>query len=132
MLGFIYLCKPILGFIKWVWVMFFRPPKNLKDYGSWAIVTGCTDGIGKALSFQLASKGLNLVLVGRNPLKLEANSTAISERFGAQVDIRNVVIDLAKSSGEDICKTMEDVIRGLDIGVLVNNAGLAYPSKIFP
>ncbi|XVF43830.1 hypothetical protein PTKIN_Ptkin02bG0071700 [Pterospermum kingtungense] len=130
-LGFISLCKPILGFIKWVWIMFLRPPKNLKDYGSWAIVTGCTDGIGKALAFQLASKGLNLVLVGRNPSKLEATSNAVRERFGPQVDIRNVVIDLAKSSGEDICKTMEDAIRGLDIGVLVNNAGLAYPSARF-
>lgn len=132
-LGFISLCKPVLCFIKWVWIMFLRPPKNLKDYGSWAIVTGCTDGIGKALAFQLASKGLNLVLVGRNPSKLEATSNAITERFGSQVEIRNIVIDLAKSSGEEICKTMEDGIRGLedDIGVLVNNAGLAYPSARF-
>ncbi|XVF02633.1 hypothetical protein REPUB_Repub04eG0191500 [Reevesia pubescens] len=131
MLGFISLCKPILGFIKWVWIMFIRPPKNLTEYGSWAIVTGCTDGIGKALAFQLASKGLNLVLVGRNPSKLEATSDDIRERFGAQIDIRNVVIDLAKSRGEEICKTMEDVITGLDIGVLVNNAGLAYPGARF-
>ncbi|XWS34667.1 hypothetical protein CRYUN_Cryun21dG0057200 [Craigia yunnanensis] len=130
-LGFISLCKPILGFFKWVWTMFFRPPKNLKDYGSWAIVTGCTDGIGKALAFQLASKGLNLVLVGRNPSKLEATSNDIRERFGADVDIRNVVIDLAKSSGEEISKTMEDVIGGLDVGVLVNNAGMAYPGARF-
>ncbi|XVE74883.1 hypothetical protein DITRI_Ditri12bG0054200 [Diplodiscus trichospermus] len=130
-LGFISICKLIFGFIKWVWIMFFRPPKNLKDYGSWAIVTGCTDGIGKALAFQLASKGLNSVLVGRNLSKLESTSNALRERFGAQVDIRNVVIDLAKSSGEEISKTMEDVIRGLDIGVLVNNAGLAYPSARF-
>ncbi|XP_022727263.1 very-long-chain 3-oxoacyl-CoA reductase 1-like isoform X2 [Durio zibethinus] len=130
-LGFISLCNPILGFIKWVWIMFFRSPKNLKDYGSWAIVTGCTDGIGKALAFQLASKGLHLVLVGRNPSKLEATLNAIHERFGAQVETRNVVIDLAKSSGEEISKTMKDVIRGLDIGVLVNNAGLAYPSARF-
>jgi 17beta-estradiol 17-dehydrogenase / very-long-chain 3-oxoacyl-CoA reductase len=46
--------------------MFLRPPKNLKEYGSWAIITGSTDGIGKALAFELASKGLNLVLVGRS------------------------------------------------------------------
>ncbi|KAK5838863.1 very-long-chain 3-oxoacyl-CoA reductase 1-like [Gossypium arboreum] len=131
-LGFISLCKPILGFIKWVWVMFLRPPKNLKHhYGSWAIVTGCTDGIGKALAFQLASKGLNLVLVGRNPLKLVATTDAILENFGAQVGTRNVVIDLAKTSGEEISKTMEDAIEGLDIGVLVNNAGLAYEGARF-
>ncbi|PPD80074.1 hypothetical protein GOBAR_DD22998 [Gossypium barbadense] len=116
-LGFISLCKPILGFIKWVWVMFLRPPKNLKHhYGSWAIVTGCTDGIGKALAFQLASK---------------ATADAIRENFGAQVGTRNVVIDLAKTSGEEISKTMEDAIEGLDIGVLVNNAGLAYEGARF-
>ncbi|EOY00765.1 Beta-ketoacyl reductase 1-like protein [Theobroma cacao] len=57
--------------------MFLRPPKNLKNYGSWAIVTSCTDGIGKALAFDLASKGLNLALVKQNPLKLEATSNDI-------------------------------------------------------
>ncbi|GMI75073.1 beta-ketoacyl reductase 1 [Hibiscus trionum] len=131
-LGFISLCKPLLGFIKWVWAIFLRPPKNLRDhYGSWAIVTGCTDGIGKALAFQLASEGLNLLLVGRNPLKLEATADAIRERFGPQVETRNVVVDLAKTSGEEISKTMEGVIKGLDIGVLVNNAGLAYEGARF-
>ncbi|WRX15195.1 Short-chain dehydrogenase/reductase SDR - like 10 [Theobroma cacao] len=90
--------------------MFLRPPKNLKNYGSWAIVTSCTDGIGKALAFDLASKGLNLVLVKQNPLKLEATSNGMCERFGAKINIRNVVIDLAKSSGEEIAKMMEDDI----------------------
>ncbi|KAK8526359.1 hypothetical protein V6N12_020831 [Hibiscus sabdariffa] len=131
-LGFISLCKPLLGFIRWVWVMFLRPPKNLRDhYGSWAIVTGPTDGIGKALAFQLASHGLNLLLVGRNPSKLQATADAIRERFGARVETRNVVVDLAKTSGEEISKTMEGVIKGLDIGVLVNNAGLAYEGARF-
>ncbi|KAE8730161.1 hypothetical protein F3Y22_tig00003041pilonHSYRG01008 [Hibiscus syriacus] len=97
-LGFITLCKPVFGFIKWVWVMFLRPPKNLRHhYCSWAVVTGCTVGIGKALAFQLASRSLNLLLVGRNPLKLEATANAIR----------------------------------LDIGVLVNNAGLSYEGPRF-
>ena len=40
--------------------------------GSWAVVTGCTEGIGKAFCFELASLGFNLVLVSRNGSKLEA------------------------------------------------------------
>ncbi|THF94717.1 hypothetical protein TEA_002942 [Camellia sinensis var. sinensis] len=55
----------------------WKPPKNLKKYGSWALVTGPTDGIGKGFAFQLARKALNLVLVGRNPEKLNDVSDSI-------------------------------------------------------
>lgn len=112
--------------------MFLRPPKNLKEYGSWAIITGSTDGIGKALAFELASKGLNLVLVGRNPSKLEATSNEIRARFGdQQVDIKNVVADFATLSGPEISKAMEGSIKELDVGVLINNAGVSYPNARF-
>ncbi|KAG4995548.1 hypothetical protein JHK84_032517 [Glycine max] len=75
--------------------MFLRTPKNLiKEYGSWAMITGFTDGIGKAMAFELASKGLNLLLVGRNPLKLEATSKEI--RDGHDVEVKFVVIDMQK------------------------------------
>ncbi|CAK9137361.1 unnamed protein product [Ilex paraguariensis] len=39
------------------------PPKNLKKYGSLALVTGPTDGIGKAFAFELARKVLSLIVV---------------------------------------------------------------------
>lgn len=111
--------------------MFLRPSKNLKDYGSWAVVTGSTDGIGKAIAFDLASKGLNLVLIGRNPSKLEATSSEIHERYGGKVGMKNIVIDLAKSSGEEITQLIEEGIRGLDVGILINNAGVSFPYAKF-
>ncbi|KAH7570407.1 hypothetical protein JRO89_XS05G0102400 [Xanthoceras sorbifolium] len=114
--------------------MFLRPPKNLRDYGSWAVVTGSTDGIGKALAFELAEKGLNLVLVGRNPSKLEATSNEIHETMISderEVEIRTLVVDMEKSSGEEIARAVEEGIEGLDVGVLVNNAGVAYPYARF-
>ena len=40
-----------------VFVYFLRPGKDLKRLGSWAVVTGATDGIGLAYSKQLAKKG---------------------------------------------------------------------------
>ncbi|KAL5762262.1 hypothetical protein ACOSP7_018526 [Xanthoceras sorbifolium] len=133
-LGFVSLCTPVLGFFRWVWRMFLKPPKNLRDYGSWAVVTGSTDGIGKALAFELAEKGLNLVLVGRNPSKLEATSNEIHETMISderEVEIRTLVVDMEKSSGEEIARAMEEGIEGLDVGVLVNNAGVAYPYARF-
>ncbi|PRQ40072.1 putative very-long-chain 3-oxoacyl-CoA reductase [Rosa chinensis] len=130
-IGFISVCKASINFVRWVYVMFLRPTKNLRKYGSWAIITGSTDGIGKALAFEMASKGLNLVLVGRNPCKLEATSHGIHEKYGNQVEIKNVVIDLAKLSGEEIARAIEEGIKGLDVGVLVNNAGVAYPYAKF-
>ncbi|KAJ1392878.1 Short-chain dehydrogenase/reductase SDR [Sesbania bispinosa] len=129
-LGFISVCKTLIHFLKWVWVMFLRPPKQLKQYGSWAIITGSTDGIGKALAFEFASKGLNLLLVGRNPLKLESTSKEIRERH-EHVKVKFVVIDMQKVDGEEITKRVEEAIDGLDVGILVNSAGLAYPYARF-
>lgn len=40
--------------------------------GSWAVITGCTEGIGKAFCFPLADIRFNLCLVSRNRSKLEA------------------------------------------------------------
>lgn len=130
-IGLVSVCKSLLNFVRWVWVMFVRPPKNLKEYGSWAVVTGSTDGIGKALAFEMASLGLNLVLVGRNPSKLEATSNGIRQKYGDKVEIKNIVMDLAKLSGEEIARAIEEGIKGLDVGVLVNNAGVAYPYAKF-
>jgi 17beta-estradiol 17-dehydrogenase / very-long-chain 3-oxoacyl-CoA reductase len=45
--------------------------------GSWAVVTGCTDGIGKAFALELASRGFNLVLISRNIDKLNGTSKEV-------------------------------------------------------
>ncbi|KAL2332707.1 hypothetical protein Fmac_013920 [Flemingia macrophylla] len=129
-IGFIRVCKALIKFLKWVWVMFLRPPKDLKEYGSWAMITGSTDGIGKAMALEFASKGLNLVLVGRNPLKLEATSKEIRDH-GHRVEVKCVVMDMEKVGGVEMVKRIEEAIEGLDIGLLVNGAGLAYPYSRF-
>ncbi|XP_031269877.1 very-long-chain 3-oxoacyl-CoA reductase-like protein At1g24470 [Pistacia vera] len=125
--SFFFLLKLIWSLIRGIWVVFFRPAKNLKEYGTWAIVTGCTDGLGKAIAFELASKGLNIVLVGRNPEKLKATSFEIHRRYKF-VETKDVVIDFLKSSGTEISKLIEEGIEGLDIGILINVAGLNYPT----
>jgi len=39
--------------------------QDLKQYGQWAVVTGATDGIGKAYAMELARQGLNVLLIAR-------------------------------------------------------------------
>ncbi|XP_023546488.1 very-long-chain 3-oxoacyl-CoA reductase 1-like [Cucurbita pepo subsp. pepo] len=111
--------------LKWVYVNFLRPPKNLKKYGSWALVTGPTDGIGKGFAFQLARKGLNLILVGRNPEKLKDVSDSIVAKYGS-IQIKNVVVDFSGDLSEGM-KRISEAIEGLDVGVLINNVGVSYP-----
>ncbi|KAF9616560.1 hypothetical protein IFM89_030327 [Coptis chinensis] len=125
--GFISLCRTLVMLLRWVWVTFLRPPKNLQDYGSWALITGATNGIGKALAFELASKGLNLVLISRNPSKLQHTSNDIRERYGSTVQVKYIVIDFSKDNSDEIVSKIEEGIHGLDVGLLINNAALGYP-----
>ena len=43
--------------VRYIWRQFLRPGKKLSQYGSWAIVTGGTDGIGREYANQLAKQG---------------------------------------------------------------------------
>ncbi|KAK4264990.1 hypothetical protein QN277_026100 [Acacia crassicarpa] len=124
-LGLFSLLKFFIAFLRWVYVNFLRAPKNLKKYGSWAVITGPTDGIGKGYAFQLARVGLNLVLVGRNPDKLKDVSDLILAKYGKS-QIKTVVVDFAGDVSEGMVKIRE-AIEGLDVGVLINNVGISYP-----
>ena len=47
------------------------PGPALKKYGEWAVVTGATDGIGKAIAFELVRKGMHVLLISRSAAKLQ-------------------------------------------------------------
>ncbi|GAB2280567.1 hypothetical protein Dimus_015194 [Dionaea muscipula] len=132
--GFLCIFKHLICLVRWLFVSLVRTPKHLKiSYGSWAVVTGSTDGIGKAFAFRLAGQGLNLVLVTRDPRKLEAVRLEIEGEF-PDVSVKMVAVDFAGSSPMG-CRVMreavEEAIKGLDMGVLVNNVGISYPSAAY-
>ncbi|KAF3785078.1 putative oxidoreductase [Nymphaea thermarum] len=129
-LGLLHICRALMELAWWVWASFLRPMRNLKEYGPWAIVTGSTDGIGKAIAFRLARHhGLNLVLVGRNPSKLRSVSSEIL-KMNRSTEVRSIEVDLAGDINEGMEKIREG-IEGLDIGILINNAGTGYPYARF-
>ncbi|CAA6674248.1 unnamed protein product [Spirodela intermedia] len=123
-LGLFQVSRLSLSFLRWIYTFFLRPPKHLLDYGQWAIITGPTDGIGKAMAFELARQGLSLILVGRNPDKLKSVSAAIQAEL-RNVEVVTVVFDLAGDIPNGV-RRLKMAIENLDVGVLVNNAGVCY------
>merc|ERR1719450_829776 len=98
----------------------FGVKKDLKKYGSWAVVTGATDGIGKAIAKQLAKRGINIVLISRSSDKL---TTVAEELVTFNVQVKTITYDFSDANNYgQIAEEIED----LDIGILVNNVGISY------
>lgn len=114
----------LLAIVNFVYVYFLRPGKNLRKYGKTAIVTGATDGIGKAYAFELAERGLDVVLVSRTQAKLDAVQREISDAVGGKVKVSTHAMDLTKVTDEALAK-FESLVEGKDVGILVNNAGMS-------
>jgi len=116
--------------IRWVFVLihkfyvyFIRPAKNIKKYGKWAIVTGCTDGIGKAIVEEFAIKGINVVLISRTQAKLDEQAKFLESKF--KIQTKTVTVDFSQGS-PSIFEPVKAAIEGLDVGILVNNVGMSY------
>ena len=79
-----------------VWKRFLASPLNIRQKytGQWALVTGSTDGIGKAYSNALAKCNMNIVLVSRTQSKLDLTASEISEKYPSgnvnRVAIQNI------------------------------------------
>ena len=87
-------------------------------YGSWAIVTGASDGTGREFARAIAAQGINCILVARRHAPLEALAEEIHARNG--VDCRTVTVDLSTPRATD---TIGAAAAGLEVGLLVINAG---------
>ena len=91
----------------------------VKRFGPWAVVTGASSGIGEAFARQLAAKGIHLVLVARREDRLQRLSAELGKSHG--IETRIVPVDLA---GDDFLPVVEQATNDLEIGLLVNNAGV--------
>jgi NAD(P)-dependent dehydrogenase (short-subunit alcohol dehydrogenase family) len=91
------------------------------------VVTGASDGIGLEASSQLAAQGEHLVLVGRNPLKLESAVARVQgESPGTRVD--SFVCDFASLAA--VRALAEQLLASYPrIDVLVNNAGTVFDKR---
>lgn len=97
---------------------------NLK--GKVVIITGSSQGIGKATALQLCKEGAHVVLNGRNPIKLENTQKEFLlkglETLAIQGDITSI---------SDCNKLIEETIKKYGkLDVLINNGSLTMNEKI--
>jgi len=85
------------------------------------LVTGASSGIGEALAKRFARAGHDLVLVARSRGKLNKLAADLRQQHHVKVDV--AVTDLAKpGAATKLAANLKR--RRLDVGILVNNAGI--------
>lgn len=95
---------------------------DFKQYGDWAVVTGGSDGIGKAIAIEFAKCGMHVCILARTKSKLEHVEKHIKSEY--HVHVKTIVVDFRDD--EDIYDKVKEELEGLSIAVLVNNVGMAY------
>jgi short-subunit dehydrogenase len=90
-------------------------------YGPWALVAGASDGIGEAFARRIAGRGVNVVLLARRAELLERLAGDLRAQHG--VEARALVADL---TAPDLDARVEAATRGLEVGLLVYNAGAVH------
>ena len=93
--------------------------------GRTCLITGATDGIGKEAAIELAKKGCNLILIGRNKEKGEKVVEQIRKVADSYVDIDYFTADLMLM--KEVSRVADEVSRKYPkIDVLLNNVGAYF------
>ncbi len=91
------------------------------------LITGATNGIGKAAALALARQGMTLVIVGRSPAKTQA----VRDEIRAASDngrVEMIVADL--SAMAEVRRAAGEFLARFDrLDVLMNNAGAVFSER---
>lgn len=89
-----------------------------KKYGTWAVITGASSGIGRELAYNLATAGFDLVLSARNLQVLEEMKDDLERKWNVKVEI--VAADATTSEGRN---RLIEATETIDVGLLIVSAG---------
>ncbi|KAF9650124.1 NAD(P)-binding protein [Thelephora ganbajun] len=113
---------------------FVLPGTNLRKFGagkgSWAVITGASDGIGREYSIQLAKKGFNVLAVARNGTALKSVTDEIASGTKGKVQSKTVVLDVSKSDHHG-WEQLKEVFHEIQVSVLVNNVGKSHAHPVY-
>jgi len=89
--------------------------------GKIALVTGSTKGIGKAIAFELAKEGANVVINSRN----QSEADKVTHQIHDQVGVKTLALRTDVSNIEEVKTLMKKTVDYFGrIDILINNAGV--------
>tara|TARA_B100000315_G_scaffold259931_1_gene318189 strand:- start:14852 stop:15640 length:789 start_codon:yes stop_codon:yes gene_type:complete len=91
--------------------------------GKKAVITGASEGIGRAIAYQFAEEGIDLALSARSEDRLAEVKSTCQQEHGVKVDI--YPLDLSQSADQK-----ELARQTAEADILVNNAGAIPKGKI--
>jgi 17beta-estradiol 17-dehydrogenase / very-long-chain 3-oxoacyl-CoA reductase len=111
-----------------IWKYYAKPFPDLEtEYkGTFAVITGATGRFGIEISRQLASKGINLVLISRCQTRLTDAVSDLMAEF-PEVVIKTIVFD---ASNYIDLRNIQCMLQGLHISLLFNMLGIHNPLPI--
>ncbi|EON97839.1 putative 3-ketoacyl- reductase protein [Phaeoacremonium minimum UCRPA7] len=126
-IGALLITTRALSFVQLLANAFILRGADLRKYGengTWAVITGASDGLGKLFASELAAKSFNLVLVSRTQSKLEAVAQELQVKH-PDLQIKILAMDYSQNDNADYDR-LRQLVDGLEIGILINNVGQSH------
>jgi len=111
----------IIPNILWFILKIFIPKSRKNISGQLALITGGSEGIGRALAFRLAQECCNIAIANRNLEKGQKTAEEIRKKFNVKVQAFQCDVSKCK----DVKRLQNEVTKSLGtVDLLINNAGL--------
>jgi uncharacterized protein len=90
---------------------------RVERYGGWALITGASSGIGRAMAEQVAAQGMPCVILSNESEALEQARLELARMHGVEVD--SLCLDLADP---DAAQQVRAHLGDRELGLLISNA----------
>jgi len=101
-------------------------PAHPQDSSTTVLITGATDGLGRAMAVFLAANGYRVFAAGRS-----AEKRASLDRLAEERKLSIETLDMDVADDASVRRGVAGVLeRAGEIGVLINNAGVAYVAPV--